>query len=278
MNFIQAVKTADELIFQIQQENGRISSGFPLDVDGSVVMVSTAHGFDPELAFTATNGKTKIELKLIGTDWRFNLAVFEGYSDAAVKPSAKAPETGEFVASLGRPGQAIRAAFGMISVSAESWKLHHGIELKPYFEVDGSLPKGFTGGPLVNTSGEVFGMNSSLPRGMGMTLGIEQLKALAAKVMSGEAGKTAYLGVNTAPADGGLVITEIDKESRAAESELMVGDLIRKINGTDIQNPHDLSLVFMEGPGTYSIDFSRGGTEHHMSLELDERGKDKKEN
>jgi len=77
---------------------------------------------------------------------------------------------GSLVLALANSGSGPRATLGLVSRTSDSWTTYEGAEVDRWIEVDGTLPMGFSGGPLISASGEVLGINTrSLVRG-GTTL------------------------------------------------------------------------------------------------------------
>jgi S1-C subfamily serine protease len=68
---------------------------------------------------------------------------------------------GQLVLALGRPGESIRAILGVVSGLGGPWQTRHGGSIDAYIDVDGSLPGGFSGGPLVGGDGTFLGINTS---------------------------------------------------------------------------------------------------------------------
>ena len=177
----------------------RTATGFTLE-PGRIVTAAHTLRKGGDIAVVTDGGEEK-PARLAGRDFRYDLALLEVSDTPDPPPFADAADVtvGHLVFPLGRPGRSLRAAFGMVSVVAAGHRLPGGGELSTYIETDGNLPGGFSGGPLMDAAGRILGMNTSVPRGMGMTVPVDDLKASAARI--GESGdlRRGYLGINTVP-------------------------------------------------------------------------------
>lgn len=235
---------------------------------------SRGSAFSPEAGFLVTAAHNVLErgpvsvfnnegeeshAELVGMDRRLDLALLE-FEAASATPDFSADDdlsVGNLVFPLGRPGRTVRAAFGMVSALGGEWRLPHGGRLSRYIETDGSLPQGFSGGPLMDAAGKVAGMNSSRPRGSGMTIPMEDIHRTIQRIRNEGDVRTAYLGVNTMPVplgksgDSGqssaLIITEVEAGSPADGADLRQGDVIIRIADTAVADIGDLMSILSSG-------------------------------
>lgn len=218
-----------------------------------------------------SEGQARVE----GVDRRYDLALLSLPKGLPVPAFSEAPRTGSTVFAIGRPGRVIRAAFGIVSARTERFSLPSGPELSPYIEVDGSLPDGFGGGPLMDARGAVVGMNSPYPRGSGMTVPSTLLDGLVSAILEGKTPVQAYLGVNTMPVpnpDGDgtlLLVVEVEKGSPADSGGIRLGDVILGIGGKNVASPSDLAGILASVPpeGPIALDLLRAGEPLRLSLE-----------
>ncbi len=234
-------------------------------------------GTDTELEIRDSDGKEH-KARLLGVDAKIDLAVFkvEGLAAADPKHFAAAshrPQTGEIVVPLGRPGKVGRAALGLVAaLSDESWQTPEGGHLSYYLEVDGNLPEGFSGGPLVSAAGTVLGMNTmAMPRGSGMTVPIADIEKSIKAIEEGKSFKSFYLGINSVPVPNprGLLVTEIDPGSPADTAGLIVGDVIQKIDSHEMGHYGDLMQVLAGHPdGKATLSLVRAGKTELVETQL----------
>lgn len=245
------------------------------------ILVTTAHTLEDESSLRVVgHDEEEITVRVIGLERRLDLAVLEAES-VQISPDPMEPDAlsvGHLVFPLGRPGRSLRASFGMLSAVGPAWRLPHGGEISRYIETDGSLPRGFSGGPLVGGAGRIIGMNSSRPRGGGMTVPVPDIRAAIERIRTRGEYQTAYLGVNTIPvpvspeiADGrtaGLMITEIEAGSPADSNGLMQGDIILSMAETAIGDVGDLMSALGSGIAEKEVPMSllRSGARIDISV------------
>ena len=267
----------DGFVFRIGGAGIRRSA---IVIDGYVV--TAAHGLDPDdpVKFHDSNGRSA-SLEPAGVDRRLDLAFFGTRGDYPTAPvcNGEGLKVGNLVFALGRPGSTLRASFGMIGVFAPEFRGPTGVKLVPYMEVDGTLPTGFSGGPLISHSGELIGMNTSVPRGSGMTVPVANIRMSIDEIGKDGTRKVGYLGVNTAEArlrdgEAGLVVTGVDTSSPAACAGLEAGDVILKINDEPMISQAALYHTLLDGPREVNLTVKRGDGRKEFRVSLGERKDD----
>jgi serine protease Do len=162
-----------------------------------------------------------------------------GWSDDA----ESAPELGRAVVALGNPGgRGLRVTPGFVSSTARSFRGPRGRRIAGAIEHTAPLPRGSSGGPLLDTDGRLLGINSVRVDG-GLILALPADASLRERVQAlarGEAPKRVRLGVAIAPprvarrlrrAVGlperdGVLVRGVESGSPAAQAGLERGDLI----------------------------------------------------
>jgi S1-C subfamily serine protease len=154
-------------------------------------------------------------------------------------------------------------------------------------ETNANLQPGDSGGPLLNSSGKVIGMDTAAASnfvfrstaGDGYAIKIGKALSLAKQIVAGHAsarvhvGATAFLGVqiqSSASSFGALVAGVVDG-GPAAAAGISAGDVIMSIDGRAINSPNDVaSVVFTEKPGkTVAVAYAdQFGGEHTVSVTL----------
>ncbi len=158
--------------------------------------------------------------------------------------------TGDLVAAEGT----VTATDQDIQVQSESGT---GTEsLQGLIEVAADIVSGDSGGPVVDSEGEVVGMATAASSGSadvtGYAIPIATAKTIAQKILAGEASDTitiglpAFLGVQvsgTAGATGGVAVAGTVEGSGAAGAGLVAGDTITSIDGTAVTSSDQLTRV-----------------------------------
>lgn len=153
-------------------------------------------------------------------------------------------------------------------------------------QTDGTLIGGDSGGPLFDMEGRLIGIHSrvgeQLPVNMHAPVkvfldGWEQLMKsefvgegpFAQKPEKGRG----MLGIATKPAEGGLEITKVGKETPAEVAGLKEGDVIRLMNGTPVKNRDELKAILAEmaADDKLALEITRDGKNETIKLRLGER-------
>jgi serine protease Do len=116
-------------------------------------------------------------------------------------------------------------------------------------QTDAAINAGNSGGPLVNSRGEVVGINTAViqnsggreVQNIGFAISIDAARPIIEQVGSGDApvGSRAFLGVVT-QGDSGAVVVNVQPDSPADEAGLRPGDVITRIDGQDVSSAADL--------------------------------------
>ncbi len=146
---------------------------------------------------------------------------------------------------------------GVVSALDRAIVSSSGIQLSGLIQTDAAINDGNSGGPLVNTRGEVVGMNSSkmsAGEGVGFALNINLTRTTAGRLIAlGPLPPPGYLGafgldVRPAlaaalglPSSGGFVVTQIDPNSPAADAGIEMDDIIVEVDGMVIRGGADLN-------------------------------------
>ncbi len=270
----ETIDRLDRYVFRVE---GPELTRSAIAVDGYIV--TAAHGLDADdsLVIHAPDSN-EARLEPGGVDRRLDLAFFKTEEKMPSIPlhEENGLKVGNLVFSLGRPGKSLRAALGMISAFALEFRGPTGVKLKPYIEVDGNLPRGFSGGPLVSHSGKLIGMNTNVPRGSGMTVPVENIRKSIGELGKDGDRRIGYLGVNTAEAKlaGGetaLVVTGVDPKSPASAAKITTGDVIIVMDGEPMVSQAAFYNALLDGPREVRMEISRADARKEISVTLSER-------
>ena len=179
------------------------------------------------------NGGQEVTATVLGRDRGTDLALLKVDLDLPAPTWVDEGEAvGHLVLSLANPGSGVRAAWGLIASRGDAWQTHGGGDVDRFIEVDGVLPRGFSGGPLVGTGG-LLGLNTrGLVRG-GATLPTPTLRRVVDALQSDGRVKRGWLGIGARPVEAGLLIDFIAPNGPAQRAGLLVGDILVSVDGTD---------------------------------------------
>jgi serine protease Do len=195
------------------------------------------------------------------------------------------PAIGRAVVALGNPGgRGLRATPGFISSIARSFRGPRGRRISGAIEHTAPLPRGSSGGPLLDASGQLLGINSIRVDG-GLILAIPAdtaMRDLVDGLGRGETPKRVRLGVAIAPprvarrlrrAVGlpereGVLVRGVEDDSAAARAGIERGDLIVAAGGRDISRVDVLyeALDAARAEGQLELTIVRGTDERSVSV------------
>jgi serine protease Do len=243
-----------------QQVQG-LGSGFIISPDGYVLTNDHVAGNAKEVTVTLTNG-TKYKASIVGTDQVSDVCLLK--IDGKDLPYLRLGNsndvmTGEWVLALGNPfglfdiSDKPTVTVGVVSATGMNLRSQEGRVYRGMIQTDAAINSGNSGGPLVNTLGEVIGVNSVIytPNqgniGLGFAIPINRVKSVIAdlkkkgkierefwtgmEVQSVDARVARYFGLDRAE---GVIVSDVRRGSPGDKSGFKVGDIILEVNGEKI--------------------------------------------
>jgi S1-C subfamily serine protease len=245
---------------------------------------------DDDIRIVLPNGDS-LPAQLAGRDPGSDLALLrleQGILTVAETVSEKA-RVGQFALALGRPSlEGVQASLGIVSALGGAVRTGRGGLLEQYIRTDAIPYPGFSGGPLVDASGKVIGLNTSgLTRGGSLTIPADLAWRVAATLAEHGHVRRGYLGVRSQPVQipqaqqqalgrsqtSGLLLVSVEQGSPAEEGGLLVGDILVKLNDKVIADPDELltALVGSVVGEASSIEVLRGGKPTSLEVTIGER-------
>jgi len=271
---------------QRQQGEG---SGVIVSSDGYIVTNNHVVDGATELNVSMAD-KRELKARVIGTDAKTDIALIK--VDARDLPhvtlgSSANVEVGDIALAMGNPfGLGQTVTMGIVSATGRGGL---GIEdYEDFIQTDASINPGNSGGALVNTKGELIGINTAIlsrsggNQGVGFAVPVDMVRQVMTQLKEKGAVTRARLGVyfqeltpKLSSALGvdtskGAVVMEIVPDGPAAKSGLKKDDVIVGLNGKEIDGRSLRLAVGSMTPGT-TIDLKvlRDGTERKYSVTLD---------
>jgi S1-C subfamily serine protease len=234
---------------------------------------------------------------LIGVDEYSDLAILQVDGDVPAPASwgnSDMLKAGEPVVAIGSPlGDFTNTVTqGVVSAIERTIEIEQDYFLEGLIQTDAAINQGNSGGPLLNTSGQVIGINTLIVRGSGSGAVAEGLgfaipsntaRAIADQLISEGFFARPYPGIRWVnitsslasryrlPAKRGIFITEIDPQGPAELAGLQRGDIITALSGKLIDEDHPFrNILFQYEPGeTVEFTYIREGTIFITDLTLD---------
>ena len=158
-------------------------------------------------------------------------------------------QVGQPVAAIGSPfGLPETLTSGIISALNRTISAPNNYSISGAIQTDAPINHGNSGGPLLNSSGQVIGVNAQIESdsggndGVGFAIPSDAVKSVADTIIAGGKVKHAYLGITIGTsASGGAQVSAVKADSPAATAGLKAGDVITAIDGDAVairRRPH----------------------------------------
>ena len=246
-------------------------SGFIVRPDGYIV--TNAHVVkDATSIAVQLNDKKVYPAKIIGTDTFSDLAVIK--IDVKDLPTLKIGSStnlrpGEFVIAIGSPlGYDQSVTLGIISaVERTLIDINGNIN---FIQTDAAINRGNSGGPLINLDGEVIGVNTALrayAQTIGFSIPANIAKSVTEDLIAHKKIMRPYIGIGMQIIDDDLLKTlGLDKDTKgiyikkiftgpAETAGLKAGDILSKIEGTEVKTPKDIQKLVKSHKVGDTLDF-----------------------
>ncbi len=236
------------------------------------------------------NDSTAYEAEVIGTDELTDLAVIKinktGLTPAELGDSDSV-QIGEFAMAIGNPlGLTFSVSSGIISATNREITDTDG---KKYtlLQTDAAINSGNSGGALVNSKGQVIGLNTlkisgNGVEGMGFAIPINATKEIYSQLIEYNKVKRPYIGISTIDVDNqtasyynlavGVYVDSVSDFSPAQKAGIKVGDVITKINDVSVATADELNAEKNSCSigDQITLTLIRNGQEMSISLTLEE--------
>ncbi len=271
-------------------------SGFLIDTEGHIL--TNHHVVDDATTVTVVlSNEERLDAEILGYSSWDDVALLkvDTASVSGIQPLALADS------SLVKPGQmavAIGSPHGLentvtVGVVSGIERTHGRVSPRPIsgmIQTDASLTSGNSGGPLLNSSGEVVGINTSIeitasgPSGIGFAVPINSAKELLPRFLEGETVARPWLGISGSaltPSEAetlgvdvteGVLVSAVFEGSPAAAARLQADDIITAIDGRSVASVEEIIAYFRtKQPGDYvSLTLLRDGSSTEVSVALGE--------
>jgi len=284
-----AVVTAGPGVVRVSARRRLPATGVAWSADGLVVTSHHVVERDEDITVGLDGGAT-VGASLVGRDPTTDLAVLR-LDGAALSPlpwaEPDALGVGHLVLALGRPGDSVLATLGIIGALGGAWRTPGGGEVDRYVQTDVTMYPGFSGGPLVDASGRILGLNTSaLLRGTSLAVPAPTVRRVVEAILTHGRVRRGYLGVGAQPVrlapslartagqETGLLVLSVEPDSPAERGGLYVGDTIVTLDGEPVGDL-DALLARLGGDRvgrSVPVRVARGGDVHAVEVTIGERG------
>ena len=269
-----------------------VGSGVIVTHDGYILTNNHVVDGASEVRVELPDNRT-FSAKVVGTDAPTDLAVVK--VDAADLPTlaigdSDAVRVGDVVLAIGNPlniGETVTS--GIISAKGRQTNLG-GDGYENFLQTDAAINHGNSGGALVNTAGQLIGINSQIMSpsdgniGIGFAIPSNMAKNVMDQLLKNGTVRRGMLGVKvqavtpdmatamSLPSSSGAVVSDVDEGSPAAHAGLQQGDVITQFNGKAVIDSNQLrNMVASTQPGTkVSLEVLRHGKTENVEATLGE--------
>jgi S1-C subfamily serine protease len=241
-------------------------SGFVFTPDGLILTNSHVVSGAGKLEVTVSDGR-RYRASIVGDDPSSDLAVIRisapGLIAASLGDSEKI-RVGQLAIAIGNPyGFQYSVTAGVISALGRSLRSRSGRLIDNVLQTDAALNPGNSGGPLLNSLGEVIGVNTAviLPaQGLCFAVAINTAKFVAGQLIKLGRIRRAYLGIGGQTVgiprallraqnlkdESGVLVISVEPESPAKTAQLQEGDIIVALDETPVRSVDDLHRILTE--------------------------------
>ncbi len=259
---------------------------------GADLVLTADHVLTREDNISVSGADSKsISATLAGRDPGSDLALLRlgEKSLSAAKVADALPKVGALVLAVGRPSKAgLQASWGIVTAIGGPARTGRGGLLDEYIQTETVSYPGFSGGPLINTEGEVLGLNTSgLAHGNAVTIPVKAAWRIADELAKHGSVKRGYLGVRTQNVslpessrnalnrqqEGGLLVLWLEENGPAEKAGVLVGDILIGVGGHPVSDPDDLFVALSsETVGkSVPVEVLRGGKPETVNVMVAER-------
>ncbi len=286
-------------------------SGFVIDNKGYILtnfhVVQGAQSIEVVLG-----DQSRYPAKFIGADQRNDVALLK--IEPKGKPLVALPlgdsaalQVGQKVLAIGNPfGFQSTLTTGVVSALGRTVQTSQTTFIDEAIQTDAAINRGNSGGPLINSHGEVIGINSAIytptgtTAGIGFAIPVNTAKRIAHDLITDGRVHQAFLGIDTIPinesfaealglpAQEGLLVQRTTRGGPASEAGIrggdrvaqagmrrfyVGGDVITAIDGQKVANSLDVNLILnKKRPGNeVTVTLYRGGKKMDVKVKLSER-------
>ena len=279
-----------------QQQVKGLGSGFVISPDGFIVTNDHVAGNATKITVAFPDGST-LDAELIGSDPETDIALIKVEPEGALPFVAfedEGPLVGEWAIALGNPFGLFEATdpsvtVGVVSAVGRDFPAQQGRTFRDMIQTDAAINSGNSGGPLLDATGRVIGMNTFIfstsggSVGLGFAVPAQRIQQVVAEIRdTGAVDRSFYTGLNVRPVTAriaraldldearGLIVSSVDPDSPAERAGLRPYDVIVTIENDPVASNEDVRqrLVDKRAGDRVGLGLVRDGGEVAVTLTL----------
>jgi S1-C subfamily serine protease len=207
---------------------------------------------------------SQVEAKVVGRDPYSDIALLKVEGDS-LKPvevgDSEKINVGELVIALANPFNGRPAATsGIVTGVRSPMRGMQGVSIENVIITDARLNPGYSGGPLIDATGTMIGMNAAIAWHRGIAIPVSTVKTVVERLMKGGEVKRAYMGVFMAPIpvprevaeaakitqERAVMVLRVEPDSPAKKAGIAFGDIVVRFNDKPVVDVSDLPRLLTE--------------------------------
>ncbi|HWL63501.1 MAG TPA: trypsin-like peptidase domain-containing protein [Steroidobacteraceae bacterium] len=279
----------DELLDRPQLPDG-LGSGVIVDAQGHIITNQHVIEGSGQIRVLLADGR-EAAARVVGVDQDTDLALLKiDLEDLPVMQLGRSDRVavGDVVLAIGNPfGLAQTVTAGIVSAKGRA---DLGVAMfEDFIQTDAAINDGNSGGALVNTRGELIGINTAVlgrnldAEGIGVSIPVDMVRGVISEIVANGRVIRGWLGLvlddvqedvarHVGLAHGGVVVSNFFRDSPARTAGMSRGDVLEAIDGTPLRSARDaLARIARRKPGTsLQLTFMRGQQRFTVDLEVAE--------
>jgi S1-C subfamily serine protease len=255
-------KSTSESVVTVEMD-GRSGTGVVIDSEGHILTANhVVHRLDE--TEVVTDSGERLAAKVVGRNQYADLALLKADVDG-LKPIELGESSrigvGQFVLALARPQAGpVGATSGIVTGVNKQVGGWWRFSVRDAIVTDARLNPGYSGGPLLDASGRMIGMNVAYVMNRGIAVSADTIRRSLEKMARGENVKRAYLGVVSGPIElpeelasrqdvdqeTALMVFSVEPGSAAKTAGIAFGDVLLRFGDQRLTDVHDLESVLGE--------------------------------
>jgi serine protease Do len=246
--------------------NSHMSQGTGIILNREGYIVTCNHVLQGCNTVKIGQGEKTYAATIVGTDPYNDIALLKVDKPAGLTPTELADSsklnTGQFVLALANPFNRHQptATTGIVTNPDATLRAWRSTAMENVIATDAKLNPGFSGGPLIDATGRMIGMNAAYVWSRGIAIPSNKVKTITDRLLHGGALKRAYLGIVTNTVhipqelaeqaglqqETGVMVFSVERGSPARKAGLTMGDVIVGFNGKPVTSFYDLPAMLTD--------------------------------